>query len=410
MRSISATRRTRTRGRREAAAAAPRRGTLTKEEQIEGRQGAVPGHLLGVPPGRRARGSRTCSRRSPGRTSCWRTRSGRSASCSTASPDRSTVNGKRLRLGHAADEPAQRRRGGEHPDLRAQRWGNSGEAVTAAEVARSAQHAAAGRAPRTDADLVAVARAGLALAAERWHGAVGGGTYRPPSARCRGAPRRRRGVPARRAPVTARRVPAFVREHPAWQRDRVPPCSPTRLLARWTPRSPRRTPCPARRRRVVVRRASVLRRSVEAAADRGRVGVRGRGVRHRRRRHRRPRVACADPRLVRRRPRRRLPESAATVERLGRARPARRSYGSGSRTSTACSSSGDAREAGEAERDVLRRRSAVGGADADDYASFMRVAFRSSLAGRLYDGEPRLPCALGMRSRRDSPARRPWCS
>ena len=34
-----------------------------------------------------------------------------------------TVNGKHVRLRHAADEPAQRRRDRQHPDLRAQQLG-----------------------------------------------------------------------------------------------------------------------------------------------------------------------------------------------------------------------------------------------------------------------------------------------
>ena len=80
--------------------------------------------------------------------------SARSASCSTASPGKVTVNGSDVQLGHAADEPAQRRRGREHPHLRAQQLGQHGRRRDQAKqvAATCAPAPSAPRARRTDAD------------------------------------------------------------------------------------------------------------------------------------------------------------------------------------------------------------------------------------------------------------------
>ena len=290
----------------------------------------------------------------------WRTRSA-SIDIVLQRPDRDG-QGQRpgLRLRDAADEPAHRRRDRQHPDVRAQRWGNRGDAVTAAEVAavRASDDAAAGRRPMMPtrgalAMLRARGRRWTALSeAERK-------ARHPPDPRRRSVASRRSGSTA---PVANARVPRLRRaSSPRGNGTGFRGVRRARLPRAWRAADARRRP-PSRSRGDVVRGPGLLRAPGEATADRGRVGVRGRGERHE--------ADAGDPACVRRCSpgtradrRRRLHAVGGEAERLGRAGPARRSSGSGSTTSTPCS-----RPATRAGRRTGRGRSAalarVGAADA----------------------------------------------
>ena len=123
-RCTSATRARRTSPPVATAAAASASGTLTRGAAGQGRRGAVRGHLLGLPPGQRRRACRACSRRWRSPTTSLADPQARRSTIVLQRPDR-PGHGQRqgLQLGDAADEPAQRRRGREHPDLRAQQLG-----------------------------------------------------------------------------------------------------------------------------------------------------------------------------------------------------------------------------------------------------------------------------------------------
>jgi len=156
---------------------------------------------------------------------------------------------------------------------------------------------------------------------------------------------------------------------------------PASLAAR--PRARRPCACgQSGRLRVMVRGPRLPALSRPAAAHGGRVGIRGRGERDAARRLARRAVPRSNPHLVRTAHARAHPAGGLHLpKRLWRRRPPRPRLGMDARFQLRArhrESRGDA----SLERSLYCGNGAVGAADFEDYAAFMRYAFRSSLEAR----------------------------
>ena len=129
-----------------AAAQASASGTLTTRAAGEGRRGAVQGHLLRLPPGQRARAFPSVFPPLAKSDYLLADRKRAIGVVLNGLTGPVTVNGNDLQLGDAADEPAERRRGREHPHLRRSTAG----ATTAARSPRAQVKAVRASTKRTE--------------------------------------------------------------------------------------------------------------------------------------------------------------------------------------------------------------------------------------------------------------------